>query len=128
VQALGYKTDVTDRAQVKNVFAASIGQSGSIDVVVANAGGLLKRRRCVETPLELWEQALALNLTSAFLCCQAALKHMEPRGSGALVLVSSLAAFDGGGPGASHYAAAKGAIRVLYASIGERGWKPPNQG
>ena len=66
-----------------------------------------------------------MNLTSAFLCCRAALTEMEPRGSGAIVLMSSLAAFDGGGPGASHYAAAKGALvsytRALAKEVGPLG-------
>ena len=109
-QALSRAADLTDAAAVDALFAAGRGRFGQVDILVANAGGLLKRSRCVDTDPDFWEQAIALNLTSAFLCCRAALTEMEPRGSGAIVLMSSLAAFDGGGPGASHYAVAKGAL------------------
>ena len=42
---------------------------------------------------------------------------MEPRQSGSIVLMSSLAGFDGGGAGASHYAATKGAVATLVRSL-----------
>ena len=124
-QALSRAADLTDAAAVDALFAAARGRFGQVDILVANAGGLLKRSRCVDTDPDFWEQAIALNLTSAFLCCRAALTEMEPRGSGAIVLMSSLAAFDGGGPGASHYAAAKGALvsytRALAKEVGPLG-------
>ena len=124
-QALSRSADLTDAAAVDELFAAARSRFGQVDILVANAGGLLKRSRCVDTDPAFWEQAIALNLTSAFLCCRAALTEMEPRGSGAIVLMSSLAAFDGGGPGASHYAAAKGALvsytRALAKEVGPLG-------
>jgi 3-oxoacyl-[acyl-carrier protein] reductase len=124
-KALPLKADLTDPGQVETVFAEAAERLGPIDVLFANAGGLLQRIRCVDTPLEFWNQVLAINLTSTFLCCRAALRAMEPRRSGAIVTMSSLAAFDGGGPGASHYAATKGAIatytRALAKEVGPLG-------
>jgi 3-oxoacyl-[acyl-carrier protein] reductase len=124
-QAVSRSADLTDAAAVDELFAAARSRFGQVDILVANAGGLLKRSRCVDTDPSFWDQAIALNLTSAFLCCRAALTEMEPRGSGAIVLMSSLAAFDGGGPGASHYAAAKGALvsytRALAKEVGPLG-------
>jgi 3-oxoacyl-[acyl-carrier protein] reductase len=124
-RALALQADLTEPEEVEHVFEQTIGAFGRLDILFANAGGLLKRSRCVETPLELWNQAVAVNLTSTFLCCQAALRHMEPRRSGVIVTMSSLAAFDGGGPGASHYAAVKGAIvtytRALAKEVGPLG-------
>jgi 3-oxoacyl-[acyl-carrier protein] reductase len=68
---------------------------------------------------------MAINLTTTFLCCRAALRHMEPKKKGNLILMSSLAAHDGGGFGASHYAAAKGALhtytRALAKEVGPLG-------
>ncbi len=52
-------------------------------------------------------------MTSTFLTCQAAIRAMVPRKTGAIVTMTSLAAFSGGGIGASHYAASKGAV-VTY--------------
>jgi 3-oxoacyl-[acyl-carrier protein] reductase len=124
-EALPLKADLTDPDAVENAFAAVVSRFGGLDVLFANAGGLIARKRCVEATLAFWNEAMALNLTSTFLCCQAALRHMEGRRSGAIVTMSSLAAFDGGGPGASHYAASKGAIvtytRALAKEVGPLG-------
>ncbi|MEO8250675.1 MAG: SDR family NAD(P)-dependent oxidoreductase [Burkholderiales bacterium] len=124
-RALALHSDVTDEAQVEQAFAKTLERFGQIDSVVANAGGLLKRVKCAEMTLEFWNQAIGLNLTSAFLSCRAALRHMVPRKSGNIVIMSSLAAHDGGGPGASHYGAAKGALlaytRALAKEVGPEG-------
>ncbi|WP_418320659.1 SDR family NAD(P)-dependent oxidoreductase [Piscinibacter sakaiensis] len=122
---LTLRSDVTDEAQVEQAFAQALDRFGHIDVLMANAGGLLKRVKCVDMSLEFWNQAIALNLTSTFLCCRAALRHMVPRHSGNIVLMSSLAGHDGGGPGASHYGTAKGALlaftRALAKEVGPDG-------
>jgi 3-oxoacyl-[acyl-carrier protein] reductase len=124
-RVLALHSDVTDEAQVDHAFEKALARFGQIDAVVANAGGLLKRVKCVDMTLEFWNQAIALNQTSAFLCCRAALRHMLPRRSGNIVIMSSMAGHDGGGPGASHYGAAKGALltytRALAKEVGPEG-------
>jgi 3-oxoacyl-[acyl-carrier protein] reductase len=124
-QALALQADMTNPDTVEAVVAQTEEKLGPLTAVFANAGGLIRRSRCVETPMELWQEAIAINLTSTFLTCQAALKRMEPRRTGAIVTMASLAAYDGGGPGASHYAATKGAIvsytRALAKEVGPLG-------
>ena len=124
-RVLALHSDVTDEAQVDQAYSRVLDRFGAIDAVVANAGGLLQRVKCVDMTLEFWNQAQALNLTSAFLSCRAALRHMLPRRSGSIVIMSSLAGHDGGGPGASHYGAAKGALlsytRALAKEVGPDG-------
>lgn len=115
--ALALPADLTRPEVVTDIFARTERELGPLGVLFANAGGLLQRSRCVDTSLELWQQAIAVNLTSTFLCCQAALRSMEPRRSGAIVTMSSLAAFDGGGFGAAHYAATKGAVATFTRSL-----------
>ena len=117
VKTLALPADLTRPEAVTEVFARTAREFGPLDVLFANAGGLLQRSRCVDTTLELWQRAIAVNLTSTFLCCQAALRSMEPRRTGAIVTMASLAAFDGGGPGASHYAATKGAVATYTRSL-----------
>ena len=90
-RVLALHSDVTDEAQVEQAFGKTIERFGQIDSVVANAGGLLKRVKCAEMTLEFWNQAMDLNLTSAFLSCRAALRHMVPKKSGTIVIMSSLA-------------------------------------
>lgn len=116
-QVLAIEADMTDPTAVAGTFAKAEEALGPVDILFANAGGLIKRSRCVETSLDLWHEAIAVNMTSTFLACQAALRSMEPRKSGSIVLMSSLAAFDGGGPGASHYAATKGAVATYVKSL-----------
>lgn len=125
VKALAMKADLREEKVADEIVKKTIDAFGDLDVLVANTGGLLKRSRVVETPLELWNEALAINLTATFLCCRAALRHMEPKKKGNIILISSLAAHDGGGFGASHYAATKGAIltytRALAKEVGPLG-------
>lgn len=109
-QVLAMHADTTNEEQVEHSLAQAVERFGQVDALVANSGGLLARTKCADMTLEFWNQAMALNLTSTFLCCRAALRHMVPRKQGSLVLMSSLAGRDGGGPGASHYGAAKGAL------------------
>ena len=114
---LGLAADVSDPERVAQVVARTEAEVGPIDVLFANAGGILKRERCVDAPLALWRETFDINVFSAFLAAQAVLRSMEPRGSGSIVLMSSLAAFEGGGFGASHYAASKGAVATFVRSL-----------
>ena len=124
-KVLAMKADLRLEKDCDSVVKETISAFGDLDILVANSGGLLKRSRVAETSLELWNEALALNLTSTFLCCRAALRHMEAKKKGNIILMSSLAAHDGGGFGASHYAATKGAIltytRAMAKEVGPLG-------
>jgi 3-oxoacyl-[acyl-carrier protein] reductase len=124
-KALGLRADMTKWDAVEAVFAKAEEALGPVDILFANAGGLLKRERCVDTSPDFWDEVFAVNVKSTFLACKAALSRMEPRRSGTIVTMSSLAAFDGGGPGATHYAASKGAIstytRGLAKEVGPLG-------
>jgi 3-oxoacyl-[acyl-carrier protein] reductase len=124
-EAMAMEADLTQEAEVERAFAAVRDAFGTLDVLVANSGGLLQRSRVVDCPLELWNQAVAVNFTSTFLCCRAALRIMEPAGRGAIITISSLAALNGGGSGAAHYAATKGGVvtftRALAKEVGPLG-------
>jgi 3-oxoacyl-[acyl-carrier protein] reductase len=116
-KALALYADLTREAEVDHVVSRAIEQFGGIDVLVANTGGLLQRSKVTDCSLELWNKALAVNLTSVFLCCRAVLPHMESAGRGCIITMSSLAAHDGGGAGAAHYAASKGAVLTFTRSL-----------
>jgi 3-oxoacyl-[acyl-carrier protein] reductase len=88
-----------------------------IDVLVNNAGDLVERRSLLEMTDAIWRDVLDRNLTSTFYCCQAAVPGMMKRRQGAIVNLSSLAAHNGGGPGAFAYAASKGAIVSLTKAL-----------
>lgn len=115
--ALAIKADLTDKTDVARTFAAIAEKFGALDALFANAGGILDRKPATETPPDLWDACFDINVTSTFLTCQAALNVMAPRRSGAIVTMTSLAAYNGGGIGASHYAASKGAIVTYTRSL-----------
>jgi 3-oxoacyl-[acyl-carrier protein] reductase len=124
-KAQAIKADVSDALAAERAYTEAESAIGQVDILFANIGGLIQRCRVVDMPLTLWNEAMNLNLTSTFLICQAALKRMEPRKSGVIVTMSSLAAFDGGGPGSSHYASSKAAVatftRALAKEVGPIG-------
>lgn len=124
-RAKAMRADLTREEEVRRVVEAANDSFGRIDILVANSGGLLQRSPVADCSLELWNAALAVNLTSTFLCCRAVLPYMEKAGKGCIVTVSSLAAHDGGGNGAAHYAAAKGGVltftKALAKEVAPRG-------
>jgi 3-oxoacyl-[acyl-carrier protein] reductase len=124
-RVLALRSDANDEAQVAKSFAQAIARFGQVDAMVANTGGLIERVKCADMSLDFWNKAISLNLTTVFLSCREALRHMQPRQSGNIVIMSSLAGHDGGGPGASHYGAAKGALlaytRALAKEVGPLG-------
>jgi len=119
------QADLSQPDEARRVANEALERYGRIDVLVANSGGLLRRSSIEDCPFELWNQALAVNLTSTFLSCQSVLPEMKRNGGGSIVTVSSLAAHDGGGPGSAHYATAKGGVlaftRALAKEVGPFG-------
>lgn len=102
--------DLTQAEAAAGVVHAAVDALGGLDILVNNAGDLVERRPLVEMSDALWRQVLDLNVTSAFFCSRAAVPRMIDAGGGAIVNLSSLAAHNGGGPGAFAYAAAKAAV------------------
>lgn len=124
-QALAIRADLTKQDETDAAFAAVLRAFGTLDVVFTNAGGILQRIGTTDSTLDLWQRTFDLNVMSTYLTCQAAAKIMVEKKSGAIVTMSSLAAMDGGGPGALHYASSKGAIvtytRALAKELGPLG-------
>lgn len=105
-----FQLDATDGKQVKEVVgevAKSLG--GHIDILINNAGHLVGRSTIAEMTDEHWFQTINVNLTSTFYVTRAVLPFMNT-GWGRIVNMSSLAARNGGGNGATAYAASKGAV------------------
>ena len=109
-QALVARADVTRAAEVQAMVDAVRKEWGRIDILVNNAGDLLARRSLTDMTEEYWDQIMALNLKSVFLCVRAVWQEMAERKSGCIINVTSIAGRNGGGPGAAAYAAAKGGL------------------
>jgi len=104
--------DFRDADGTQAAIDAAVQALGSpIDILINNAGSLVKRSPIEEMDVALWQEVIALNLSSVFFATKAALPHL---GAGArIVNVSSVAARHGGGPGAFAYATAKGGVMTL---------------
>jgi 3alpha(or 20beta)-hydroxysteroid dehydrogenase len=118
LNAKGYKAkpfnlDVTQISEWETVVGETVAWSGSIDVLVNNAG-ILHRKTVRSYPLAEWQQVLDVNLTGTFLGVQLVGRHMCDRGSGSIVNIASNAAFSGHADGA--YTASKWGVRGLTRS------------
>ena len=116
-KALVVRADVTRSAEVLAMVEAVRREWGRIDILVNNAGDLLARRTLADMSEEYWDQIMALNLKSVFLCVRAVWEEMAARNSGCIVNVSSIAGRNGGGPGAAAYSAAKGGLLTYTKSL-----------
>jgi len=112
-----YSFDVSDPAEVGQVTGDILADFGRLDVLVNNAGTLIKRTPLADMEFNLWRQIMAVNLDSVFIVTRAILPRMIQQGSGCIVNVGSLSARQGGGQGAAAYAAAKGAIVTLSKAM-----------
>jgi NAD(P)-dependent dehydrogenase (short-subunit alcohol dehydrogenase family) len=115
--AVGLRADVRSRAEVENMVESTQNQLGEISVLVNNAGSLVARVPLLEMTEEHWNEVFALNVTSVFSCTRAVLPAMVRRQEGVIINVSSIAARNGGGPGAVAYAAAKGAVLTFTKGL-----------
>lgn len=114
-QAIAFQGDLTHPSVCADLVAATKAAFGGIDVLVNNTGGLVARKTVAETDVEHWEAVLKLNLTSVFLMVQACLPHLAS--GSCIVNIASLAARDGGGPGAIAYATAKGGVMTMTRGL-----------
>jgi len=103
--------DVTDESQVQRMFDTAIGELGRLDVLVNNAG-LGGTANLVDMTDEQWSSVLDVTLNGTFRCTRAALRHMMPRGAGAIVNNASVVGWRAQA-GQAHYAAAKAGVMAL---------------
>jgi 3-oxoacyl-[acyl-carrier protein] reductase len=112
-----FQGDLTNEAGVQSLVADVTKRFGVIDILVNNTGDLIERKPILEMSLELFQRVMDVNLTSTFLMCRAVGPGMVARRRGVIVNMASLAAWNGGGPGAGAYSASKGAIVSLTKAL-----------
>ena len=107
-----------DLSTMPGVHAMAKAVAGKrIDILINNAGSLIRRTRVLEFTEDLWNQVLTLNLSSAFFLAKAVLPGMVERKSGAIVNISSVAARNGGGLGALAYSTAKAGLSTATKGL-----------
>lgn len=114
-KTLGIRCDVRKKEEVDNLVAQTLDQFGRVDILVNNAG-INKLSPVHEMDDETWDLVMDINLKGTFYCCRAVLPSMIERKSGAIVSLSSVAAWMGGA-NESHYCAAKAGIQAFTKSL-----------
>ena len=115
--AIALQVDVRDVGAIQAMVERVAKDLGPIDVLVNNAGSLVKRFPIRELTEEGWDEVLALNLKSAAFCARAVATSMVERRRGVIINVGSVAGHNGGGLGAGPYAAAKAGLTALTKSL-----------
>lgn len=108
--AFALQADVRDTAAIRACVQETTAQFGRIDVLVNNAGSLVKRMPIAEFDDALFDEVMHINARSVLAFCRETVPQMRKQGSGAIINVTSVAARTGGGPGAYLYAGAKGFV------------------
>lgn len=119
VKGLALQLDVRRPGQPKEVVEQVINTFGHLDILVNNASIWLKAPFLEISPEE-WQAALDVNLTGPFLCAQAAAPHMLKQGSGLIINITDLSAYQTW-PQYAHHAASKAGLvaltRVMAAEL-----------
>ena len=114
--------DISIGEDVQKMMEQIIALESRIDILVNNAGVSYKKEGgripLLEIPEEQWDRVLDINLKGAFLCSQAAAKHMIEQKYGRIVNISSMAGKLGdSGPAGPHYMASKAGLMSLTKSL-----------
>lgn len=123
--AVALAGDVRDEAYAKALVELAIERFGGLDVAFNNAGGLGPLLPTADVALSDWEDALRVNLTSAFLAAKYQVPAMLKRRSGSIVFTSTFVGYTVGMPNMAAYAASKsgliGLTQALAAELGPHG-------
>lgn len=114
-QVMGIWPALDDPASVEEAFAAVKEKFGSLDILVNNAG-ISAREDLYSYEFDSFKKVIDLNLTSVFVCCQAAARIMKEQGGGVILNTSSMVAKYGQPSGAA-YPASKFAVNGLTLSL-----------
>ena len=124
-KGIAIKADVSNEAEVDAMFKQAIGEFGTLDILVANAG-LQRDSAFVNMTMAQWNTVLNVNLTGQWLCARAAVKEFLRRGvrkevsvaAGKIVCMSSVHEVI---PWAGHvnYATSKGGIHMMMKTLAQ---------
>lgn len=102
------RVDVTDREQVREVFASVAEEFGGIQILCSNAG-IFPQASLDDLTDEKWEQMFNINTRGTFVVVQEVLPYMRRQRYGRIVITTSITGSHTGYPGWSHYGASKAA-------------------
>lgn len=109
--------DLSKPEDAASLVSRLVEHTGRLDILFNNAGSPVRRAKMEECPLELWNEILTVNLTSAFLVTKAAIPHLRSSGHGVIINNLSLSVQTGGANGAGPYGIAKGGLQVMTRTL-----------
>src|SRR5687768_9437853 len=115
VSGAAIQCDVSERGGIEAAFAEARTANGPIEMLVVNAG-IADSAPFGKMSRDCWDRIIAVNLTAAFDCAQAALPDLLASDNGRLVFIASVAGLRGV-PYAAHYAASKHGLIGLMRSL-----------
>jgi 3-oxoacyl-[acyl-carrier protein] reductase len=117
-EAACVRADVSEPSGVQDMVKCALGRYGRIDVLVNNAAyfGPGNRKPVVDTLVEEWDRAMAVNLRGPFLACQQVIPVMLTLGGGSVINISSIGGLEAF-PGFAAYVVSKGGLIQLTKSI-----------
>ena len=117
-EATAITVDVSVEADAKAMVDRAIEKFGRLDVLYNNAGIMPQAdHSVVDTPVEIWDQIMAVNVRGVYLACKYAIPAMLENHSGSIINISSFVAVLGCSVPQDAYTASKGAILALTRSL-----------
>ena len=119
VGGLAVQADVTVPDDVARIYATADERFGRIDIALHNAGiSPAEDDSILATGPDVWHRVQQVNLTSVYLCCQAALPYMQRAGRGSIINVASFVAVMGSATSQISYTASKGGVLAMSRELG----------
>jgi glucose 1-dehydrogenase len=115
-RAKSFCANVADTSDVTQLMAHAVDTFGALDILVNNAG-IEARYPFVQTPDDVWQREISVNLTGPFLCSRAAAQQMIVQGRGGRIVNISSIHEDIAAPTNAPYCAAKGGVRMLMRTV-----------
>ena len=106
------QADVRDKKQIDDMVRRFAEYAGGIDVLVNNAGTMVKRQSLETATPQYHDEVYAINVRSIVLVSQAALEYLK-KSRGNIINIGSVGGHTGGGNGSEIYCASKGAVATL---------------
>jgi NAD(P)-dependent dehydrogenase (short-subunit alcohol dehydrogenase family) len=117
-EAAAVTVDVSVEADAKAMVDLAIETYGRLDVLYNNAGIMpAADHSVIDTPVEAWDQVMAVNVRGVYLACKHAIPKMVERHSGSIINISSFVAVLGCSVPQDAYTASKGAVLALTRSL-----------
>jgi 3-oxoacyl-[acyl-carrier protein] reductase len=113
--AFAVGADVAQADQVETMFSRVSERLGPVEILVNNAG-ITRDNLMLRMPIEDFDDVIATNLRSAFLCTQVALRGMLRAHWGRVISIASVAGISGNA-GQANYAASKGGLIAMTKSV-----------